>query len=124
METENSRKLKISEAFFSPHEGLDPAGPNFEYAEAPSRLSPDDADFVDVLHTFTRGSPGRSIGIQKPVGHVDIYPNGGTFQPGCNIGEAIRVIAERGLGGKYDLEVNEMRVVFLTLFGSVSNHSP
>ncbi|XP_032144278.1 lipoprotein lipase [Sapajus apella] len=78
--------------------GLDPAGPNFEYAEAPSRLSPDDADFVDVLHTFTRGSPGRSIGIQKPVGHVDIYPNGGTFQPGCNIGEAIRVIAERGLG--------------------------
>lgn len=78
--------------------GLDPAGPNFEYAEAPSRLSPDDADFVDVLHTFTRGSPGRSIGIQKPVGHVDIYPNGGTFQPGCNIGEAIRVIAEKGLG--------------------------
>ncbi|KAI4589084.1 hypothetical protein MJG53_003492 [Ovis ammon polii x Ovis aries] len=78
--------------------GLDPAGPNFEYAEAPSRLSPDDADFVDVLHTFTRGSPGRSIGIQKPVGHVDIYPNGGTFQPGCNIGEALRVIAERGLG--------------------------
>ncbi|XP_010590709.1 lipoprotein lipase [Loxodonta africana] len=77
--------------------GLDPAGPNFEYAEAPSRLSPDDADFVDVLHTFTRGSPDRSIGIQKPIGHVDIYPNGGAFQPGCNIGEAIRVIAEKGL---------------------------
>lgn len=91
---------------FFPFEGLDPAGPNFEYAEAPSRLSPDDADFVDVLHTFTRGSPGRSIGIQKPVGHVDIYPNGGTFQPGCNIGEAIRVIAERGLGGNYYLEAN------------------
>lgn len=79
---------------------MDPAGPNFEYAEAPSRLSPDDANFVDVLHTFTRGSPGRSIGIQKPIGHADFYPNGGTFQPGCNIGEAIRVIAERGLGGE------------------------
>ncbi|XP_007662673.1 lipoprotein lipase [Ornithorhynchus anatinus] len=78
--------------------GLDPAGPTFEYAEAPSRLSPDDADFVDVLHTFTRGSPDRSIGIQKPVGHVDIYPNGGGFQPGCNIGEAIRLIAEKGFG--------------------------
>ncbi|NP_001166449.1 lipoprotein lipase precursor [Cavia porcellus] len=78
--------------------GLDPAGPNFEYAEATSRLSPDDAQFVDVLHTFTRGSPGRSIGIQKPVGHVDIYPNGGSFQPGCNIQDALRVISQKGFG--------------------------
>ncbi|XP_067409401.1 lipoprotein lipase isoform X2 [Emydura macquarii macquarii] len=78
--------------------GLDPAGPNFEHAEATTRLSPDDADFVDVLHTYTRGSPDRSIGIQKPVGHIDIYPNGGGFQPGCNLGEALRLIAEKGLG--------------------------
>uniref|UniRef100_A0A8C8S2P3 Lipoprotein lipase n=1 Tax=Pelusios castaneus TaxID=367368 RepID=A0A8C8S2P3_9SAUR len=78
--------------------GLDPAGPNFEYAEETTRLSPDDADFVDVLHTYTRGSPDRSIGIQKPVGHIDIYPNGGGFQPGCNLGEALRLIAEKGLG--------------------------
>uniref|UniRef100_A0A8D0GW52 Lipoprotein lipase n=1 Tax=Sphenodon punctatus TaxID=8508 RepID=A0A8D0GW52_SPHPU len=78
--------------------GLDPAGPNFEYAEANTRLSPDDAGFVDVLHTYTRGSPDRSIGIQKPVGHIDIYPNGGGFQPGCNLGETIRLLAERGFG--------------------------
>ncbi|XP_053226811.1 lipoprotein lipase [Podarcis raffonei] len=77
--------------------GLDPAGPNFEYAEASVRLSPDDAVFVDVLHTFTRGSPDRSIGIQKPVGHVDIYPNGGIFQPGCNVAQALLLIAEGGL---------------------------
>ncbi|XP_029457627.1 lipoprotein lipase isoform X1 [Rhinatrema bivittatum] len=77
--------------------GLDPAGPNFEYADATIRLSPDDADFVDVLHTYTRGSPDRSIGIQKPVGHIDIYPNGGNFQPGCNLGEALLLIAEKGL---------------------------
>ncbi|NWI92313.1 LIPL lipase, partial [Pitta sordida] len=76
--------------------GLDPAGPTFEYADALTRLSPDDADFVDVLHTYTRGSPDRSIGIQKPVGHIDIYPNGGGFQPGCNLGEALRLIAEKG----------------------------
>ncbi|XP_007425898.1 lipoprotein lipase [Python bivittatus] len=76
--------------------GLDPAGPHFEYADASRRLSPDDAVFVDVLHTYIRGSPDRSIGIQKPVGHVDIYPNGGGFQPGCNIAEALRLIAEKG----------------------------
>nr|XP_060619648.1 lipoprotein lipase [Anolis sagrei ordinatus] len=77
--------------------GLDPAGPHFEYAEESVRLSADDAVFVDVLHTYTRGTPDRSIGIQKPVGHIDIYPNGGGFQPGCNFVEAIRLIAESGL---------------------------
>ncbi|KAM4710071.1 lipoprotein lipase [Discoglossus pictus] len=76
--------------------GLDPAGPTFEYAENSVTLSPDDADFVDVLHTYTRGSPDRSIGIQKPVGHIDIYPNGGSFQPGCNLGETLQLIAEKG----------------------------
>ncbi|XP_066469683.1 lipoprotein lipase [Tiliqua scincoides] len=72
--------------------GLDPAGPHFEYAEDSQRLSPDDAAFVDVVHTFTRGSPDRSIGIQKPVGHIDIYPNGGDFQPGCTLSEALLLI--------------------------------
>lgn len=86
------------------NKGLDPAGPTFEYADAPIRLSPDDADFVDVLHTYTRGSPDRSIGIQKPVGHIDIYPNGGGFQPGCNLGEALRLIAEKGFSGEAALK--------------------
>ncbi|XP_064187696.1 lipoprotein lipase [Anguilla rostrata] len=77
--------------------GLDPAGPGFEYADEQSTLSPDDAIFVDVLHTNTRGSPDRSIGIQRPVGHVDIYPNGGTFQPGCNLQNTMMLIATSGL---------------------------
>ncbi|XP_053318967.1 lipoprotein lipase isoform X2 [Spea bombifrons] len=81
--------------------GLDPAGPSFEYAENSVTLSPDDAEFVDVLHTYTRGSPDRSIGIQKPVGHVDIYPNGGIFQPGCNFGDTLRLIATSGF---YDMD--------------------
>lgn len=80
--------------------GLDPAGPDFEGMHAHRRLSPDDAHFVDVLHTFTRGSLGLSIGIQQPVGHVDIYPNGGSFQPGCNLRGALEKIANFGLFGK------------------------
>lgn len=78
---------------------MDPAGPSFEYAETSVTLSPDDAYFVDVVHTYSVGTPDRSIGIQRPVGHIDIYPNGGNFQPGCNIGETIRLMAEKGLRG-------------------------
>lgn len=76
---------------------MDPAGPSFEYADAQSTLSPDDALFVDVLHTNTRGSPDRSIGIQRPVGHIDIYPNGGTFQPGCDLQNTMLMVATTGL---------------------------
>lgn len=79
---------------------MDPAGPDFEGEHAHRRLSPDDAHFVDVLHTFTRGSLGLSIGIQQPVGHVDIYPNGGSFQPGCNLRGALEKIANFGLFGE------------------------
>jgi hypothetical protein len=64
----------------------------FEGADINKRLSPDDADFVDVLHTYTR-SFGLSIGIQMPVGHIDIYPNGGDFQPGCGFNDVLGSIA-------------------------------
>lgn len=73
--------------------GLDPAGPLFEGVGVDQRLSPDDADFVDVLHTYTARSLGVSIGIQMPVGHIDIYPNGGDFQPGCGLNDFIGSIA-------------------------------
>lgn len=79
--------------------GLDPAGPTFEHADNQDTLSPDDAQFVDVLHTNTRGSPDRSIGIKRPLGHVDIYPNGGTFQPGCDIQNTLMGIASEGIKG-------------------------
>ncbi|XP_068107478.1 endothelial lipase [Hyperolius riggenbachi] len=78
--------------------GLDPAGPLFEGVEAHKRLSPDDADFVDVLHTYTREALGVSIGIQMPIGHIDIYPNGGDFQPGCGLADVLGAIAYGSIG--------------------------
>ncbi|NP_001134007.1 hormone-sensitive lipase precursor [Salmo salar] len=69
--------------------GLDPAGPMFEGVEDDKRLSSGDADFVDILHTYTREALGMSIGIQQPIGDIDIYPNGGDVQPGCSLSEML-----------------------------------
>lgn len=58
----------------------DPASPVFEHPEVDhnSRLSENDARFVDVIHTDIGGA-----GFTKPIGHVDFYANGGKNQPGC-----------------------------------------
>lgn len=61
---------------------LDPAGPLFDNTSV--CLSESDAHYVDAIHT----SGGMQIvagelGIDRPVGHVDFYPNGGQKQPGC-----------------------------------------
>lgn len=60
--------------------GLDPAGPLFTKVSSAYRLDSNDARYVDVIHT-NAGVAGTNRG----VGHIDIYPNGGTIQPGCLI---------------------------------------
>ncbi|CAF0864126.1 unnamed protein product [Brachionus calyciflorus] len=57
--------------------GLDPAGPLFEKKPKDSRLDKEDAEFVDIIHT------DLELGIQKAIGHLDFYPNGGKNQAGC-----------------------------------------
>ncbi|KAJ8681717.1 hypothetical protein QAD02_017509, partial [Eretmocerus hayati] len=61
--------------------GLDPAGPLFENLTNPERsLTSQDALLVEAVHTNDNG-----WGLQRPVGHIDFYPNGGgPYQPGCN----------------------------------------
>lgn len=57
---------------------LDPALPFFRYAQEKERLSHNDANYVEVLHTSV-----GSYGFDRPLGHVDFYANWGSQQPGC-----------------------------------------
>ena len=63
---------------------MDPARPGFDFDDGRIRLDPTDAMFVDVIHSDIRnGAIDSSLGLQRPCGHVDYYPNGGIEQPGC-----------------------------------------
>ncbi|XP_017131209.1 lipoprotein lipase [Drosophila elegans] len=57
---------------------LDPALPFFRYAKEKERLTRQDADHVEVLHTSV-----GSYGFDRPLGHADFYANWGSQQPGC-----------------------------------------
>lgn len=59
--------------------GLDPALPFFATLNNEWKLDPNDAAFVDVIHT----SAGV-FGKLETLGHLDFYVNGGSLQPQCN----------------------------------------
>lgn len=58
--------------------GLDPAGPYFFPTTFEQPLSPEDALFVDAIHSDT-----FFIGTKFRVGHADFYPNYNMVQPSC-----------------------------------------
>ncbi|XP_053606628.1 lipase member H-like isoform X2 [Plodia interpunctella] len=57
--------------------GMDPSGPCFRNRDPKGRVDDSDADFVDLIMTNI-----DSLGMAAPVGHVNIYVNGGETQPG------------------------------------------
>jgi hypothetical protein len=65
---------------------LDPASPlftdNVSYGDQ-VHLDPNDADFVDVIHSNAASLLFGGVGAREPLGHVDFYPNGGEHQAGC-----------------------------------------
>ncbi|KAG8544055.1 hypothetical protein GDO81_023148 [Engystomops pustulosus] len=61
--------------------GLDPARLHFEDTPREVSLDASDANFVDIIHTDTH--PLLGLGLMKPAGHFDFYPNGGQHMPGC-----------------------------------------
>ena len=64
--------------------GLDPARPYFDKPKINrKRLSKNDADFVDVIHTNSGELKRGCLSIPWKIGHVDFYPNGGQFMPSC-----------------------------------------
>ncbi|XP_018329456.1 pancreatic lipase-related protein 2 [Agrilus planipennis] len=66
--------------------GLDPARPLIDrFARKEFRLTPDDADQVQVIHTNA-----GFLGEINQVGTVDFCVNGGAIQPGCH-GHMIRI---------------------------------
>lgn len=81
--------------------GLDPAGPYFEgLNQTAARLWPTDAAFVEAIHTDTLHiNDKKGFGMEEPCADVDIYPNGGRAQPGCNLESFFSIWVEGLLNG-------------------------
>lgn len=62
---------------------LDPPGMYFEMTDPAVRLDTTDAAFVDAIHTDAGTVLDLGLGMKQSIGHVDFFPNGGKFQPGC-----------------------------------------
>nr|XP_027204822.1 pancreatic triacylglycerol lipase-like [Dermatophagoides pteronyssinus] len=74
--------------------GLDPAEPYFQYTDPAVRLDPNDAEFVDIIHSDVASIMSGGFGMSQSCGHVDFYPNGGIEQPGCKSQTSIKNVVD------------------------------
>lgn len=80
---------------------LDAARPLFEQSQV--YVSRTDAVFVDAIHTSSGWTVlQKALGMAKPYGHVDFYPNGGRDQPGC--GGLFEIDCDHGRAPLYYIE--------------------
>ncbi|CAG2103333.1 unnamed protein product, partial [Medioppia subpectinata] len=68
---------------------LDPAGVGFHTISTYLRLDHSDAQIVDVIHTDAALSYTEGFGTADTLGHLDFYPNGGSWQPGCVVSDSV-----------------------------------
>ncbi|CAO1416485.1 unnamed protein product [Diamesa serratosioi] len=73
------RRISAGKYKFKRITGLDPAGPGFYPSLIEKPLAPEDAHFVDIIHSDTIW-----VGTNQTGGHVDFFTNFGEVQPGCN----------------------------------------
>ena len=86
---------------------MDPAGPAFENYDNKRGLFTDCASFVDVLHTHGKDGP-INYGTMKVLGHMDFYPNGGGYQPGCTGRRNSKPHCQQSY---YDIEVSKYQFI-------------
>lgn len=82
-----SEMLKKWDLLLARITGLDPASPFFRnhlFREKSRKLDATDAHLVDIIHTDGSEDFTDGFGLLKPIGHIDIFPNGGKEQPGCS----------------------------------------
>ncbi|XP_065226686.1 pancreatic triacylglycerol lipase-like [Planococcus citri] len=91
--------------------GLDPASPLFRelLSSSLSPLNKNDAKFVDIIHTDGARFLTEGLGIFKPIGHVDYFPNGGFDQPGCNHVRGAVLVSHLGNSLNTSLVCNHLR---------------
>ena len=65
---------------------MDAAEPFFQNLPRSVRLDTTDARFVEAIHTDSKNFiTSLGLGFSEPLGHLDLYPNGGERMPGCEL---------------------------------------
>ncbi|KAG1667072.1 Pancreatic triacylglycerol lipase [Nymphon striatum] len=93
--------------------GLDPAYPMFEGMDKRVTLDSTDANFVDVIHTNGHSTPITGFGVNTPLGHLDLYPNGGMSQPGCGFFKILNVFFTEGFDEGKFISSDQLEIVIL-----------